>query len=233
MGLSALIANIERRRIDVVKKTNLRKYYNVYPNVIRLETVSEKGLGYGSDGYKLFNALKEEIKKFPKGSVKLRREWYTLGIFCMDVTKTLRAIDHLIQRKIIREIIIETMPQDIIAETSIRPDLPRAHTVVVNQLPHEKYRYRVYWPATVGVLKNIGAPALEAIVYQIDNDPTCKPLKPKTAEHLVRMGYQYGARYFYTTGEDIFSIIGLINPKFINRIEKFITIEELNEKNSS
>lgn len=234
MGLSALTLDLQKRGIDVEIKNNLRKYYNVYPHAIKIMLSPNESIGYNSDANKLCTKIKAELKaQLDPSQYQLRREWYTLSIFSMNPFKALDAVEHCLNKKAIEKIIIERMPQDIISETSIRPELPKAHTVVVNKLPHDKYRYKVYWPSTRNTLREIGTLALEAITAQINADPTCKPIKDKTVKSLHSMGYQYGARYFYTNHEDIFSIISLISPKFINRIEKFVTIEEINEKNIS
>ena len=234
MGLSALTLDLQKRGIDVENKTNLRKYYNVYPHAIKILLSPNETIGYNSDANKLCVKIKAELKaQLDPSQYQMRREWYALSIFSMNVFKTLDAIEHCLTKRAIEKIIIERMPQDIISETSVRPELPKAHTVVVKKLPYDQYRYRVYWPATRNILREIGSDALEAITAQINADPTCKPIKDKTVRSLHTMGYQYGARYFYTNHEDIFSIISLISPRFISRIEKFITIEEINEKNIS
>lgn len=234
MGLSALINKLLADGIEVSKKSNLRKYYNRYSEVVRIDFVPNKSLGYNSEANKQTTKIRELLKRELKpGDYQFRKEWYTISIFSASASKILNLLEPLILPRYVDKVLIETMPKDVVAETSIRPDLPKAHTVVVRKLPYDLYRYKIYWPATRNILREIGTQSLEAIAYQINADPNCKPIKDKTAKSLTSAGYQYGARYFYANNEDIFSIICLINPKFISRIEKFITIEEMNEKNIS
>lgn len=235
MALSALTAELKSKNIHVEVVTNYKKYYGTYPHVIRL--LLQRGrddYAYNEKIIKQVRSLKDTLSNsLSPWEYKVRREWFYFNIFCTDPVKVLNSCKHVFNKSAIDSITIESMPDDVIKESSIRPDLPRAETVVVKALPHKQYRYKVYWPTTGNIMRGIGSHALEAITSQINADPGCKPIKPKIVDQIHRMGYQWGGRYFYATNEDIFSIISLINPKFISRIEKFVTVEEVNAKKSS
>jgi hypothetical protein len=234
MALSALTAELKKKKIGVEVKTNYKKYYGAYPHAIRiLLRHDEKGnFGYNDRIIRQCGSLKDALSNtLAPWEYHVRREWYYFNIFCTDPVKTLNSCKHTFKE--IESITIEQMPDMVIEESKIKPELPRAKTVVVKQLPHKKYRYKVFWPSTSNIMRGIGLHALEAITYQINSDPNCKPIKPRIVEQIHRMGYQWGGRYFYANDEDIFSIISLINPRFISSIEKFVTVEELNAKNVS
>lgn len=235
MGLSALIADLQNIDIPVNRVINLRKYYSKYPNAIRVKFKKQPSGVIHSPLYPRIQVMKNDLKDAAEAGLdhSVRWEYYNFNIFCFDVFKTLSVVEHCLTEKYVDSITLEIMPKEILQETSIKPELPKTQPVVVKNLPHGIYRYKVYWPTTSRTMKKIGHHALEAIVAQINADPNSKPINSRLVKQILDMCNQHGGRYFYTNHEDILSIISLINPLFINRIEKFITVEEMNEKNIS
>lgn len=233
MALSALTAELKKKRINVIIQTNYKKYYNTYPHVVRLLLKRDRnGLYNNGPLYAQCVAISTMLmNNLEREEYQVRREWYYYNIFCHDPSKVIQTCKDTFKE--IEEIVVEQMPPEVLEESSIKPDLPRARTVVVKNLPHKQYRYRVYWPSTAGAMRSIGLHALEAITSHINENPESKPIPQRLVTQIHRMGYQWGGRYFYTSDEDLFCIISLINPKFISKIEKFVTIEELNAKNAS
>ena len=236
MELSELTKLIPKRRrsaIEVSCGPNYKLYYNTFPHAIRIKTSSvdvfDQQIGHKAQVTRFKNALKENLAE---DEYRIRNEWFVYSIFCKDIEKTLTAICKEIGPSVL-EIKIEQMSETVLETASVNPKLPRAVTVVVKQLPYETYRYKVYWPTTSGKMKAIGQHSLEAITAQINSFPGCRPIKKKLVDQIHKMGYQWNGRYFYTNTEDIFSIISLIDQRFITRIEKFVTLEEVNEKESS
>ena len=229
--LTKLIPKRKRSAIRVDCRPNYKLFYNKYPHAIRITL--EVGDVFNTSSTKQCIQFKETLKDtLDADEYKVRHEWYCYSIFCKDIEKTLKALNPVIGTAV-KEILIEQMSEDIHEVSSISPKLPRAVTVVVKKLPYDLYRYKVYWPSTSNKMAAIGQHSLEAITAQINSFPGCRPIKQKIVNQIHKMGYQWHGRYFYTESEDIFSIISLINPSFISRIEKFVTIEEVNAEKLS
>lgn len=233
MELSALMARLQSKGVEVSLRPNFKKYYNRFPQVIRLNDRINQG--NSRNGYLIHQHLSKRVyedlnKKLTKEDFRSRHEYYELVIFCYDAKKVLSSIK-MDTLKEFNTITIGIMEDKVFEESKTKVDLPRAQTVVVKKLPHKGYRYRVFWPKS-GKFRKIGKDALGAIVDQINNDPHTRPLSGVATDYLKRGSY-YGGTYFYTNSEDLFSIISLIDSRFIAKIEKFTTIEELNEKTAS
>ncbi len=207
-------------------KPNYKRYYNTFPHVIRLNDYRE-----GPDKYQVSRQTRygvyEKLQNVDSDKYRTRHEYYELCIYCKDVDEILNAIGITYLKKYI-SVDIGIMNETVIVESSSKVALPRAQTVVVKKLPWNQYRYRVHWPRNCNFEK-IGLESLGAIIDQINNDPNTKAFD-EYATLKLKSGRYWGASYFYTSSEDLFSIISLINPRFIKKIEKFTTLEELNEK---
>lgn len=232
--LTKLIAKRKRAKIKLDLRPNYKLYYNKYPHAIRVQVAHDVDDPYFDLTSNAQCALfkKALADKLNKDEYQVRHEWYCYSIFCLDVEKTLTAIAPSFKNTV-KSIQFECMEDDIVETTNVDLALPRATTIVVKQLPFGTYRYKVYWPSTANKMAEIGKHSLEAITDQINNFPGCKPIKPKLVNQIHKMGYQWHGRYFYTTTEDIFSIISLIDQRFITRIEKFVTLEEVNAEKTS
>lgn len=226
MALSELMVQFKSKGVKLSLKTNYKKYYNTFPHVIRLNDVRDD-----TDRYQVARALRysiyEKLQKVDADKYRTRHEYYELCIYCNDVDEILSAIGITYLKKYI-SVDIGMMDETVIEESATKVPLPRAQTVVVKKLPWNQYRYRVHWPRNYNFEK-IGIESLGAIIDQINNDPNTKAFDDYATQKL-KSGRYWGASYFYTNSEDLFSIISLINPLFIKKIEKFTTLEELNEK---
>lgn len=228
MELSELIKPYKSKGFNVVTKQNLRKYFLKYPHAIRIKY-------YGNDWkyhkqsslYHVSNQVYDRIiKKYD--DFRLRKDFDSINIFCNDLKKVMKLIDMNVIQTLSNnfEIIVEYMPADVKNEcNSIHPDLPRATTSVVKKLPHGLYRYKIFWTNSHYLLQKIGKNSVEAIIDQIINDSGCL-LSDTNKSYLIRLSC-WGNRYFYATDENILNIIALIDPRFIYRIEKYKTLEEI------
>lgn len=232
--LTKLIPDRKRSPIKLYCRPSYKRYYNQFPHAIRI-TISSGGsnINLMSEQKIQSNKIKDALGKYlHPDDYKVRHEWYHYNIFCKDLKEALTAIKPVLGQHV-KQIVIEQMADDVLEVSSQKPALPKALTVVVKKLPHDIYRYRVFWPSTANKMAAIGLHSLEAITAQINSSPDCRPIKNKVVAQIHKMGYQWHARYFYANNEDIFSIISLIDPRFIIRIEKFVTLEELNAEKSS
>lgn len=232
MVLSELMDQLTSKGVKLSLKPNYKKYYNKFPHIIRFAYTYDSN----KRDYHQVNLLRSTVYDKIKENVdaddyRTRNEYYDLNIYCLDPVKVLNALPISCLKKW-ESIKIEIMDDVVVEETSIKPELPRAQTVVVKKLPWNEYRYRVYWPNNHRVFNKIDLQSVAAIVDQINSDPNTKKLDDYTTARL-KQGRYWGASYFHTNSEDLFCIISLINPLFIRKIEKFTTLEELNEKATS
>lgn len=229
MALLELMDQLKSKGVKISLTPNYKKYYNTFPHVIRFDC------GHGKDWAKMRalhrTTIGQLLLALPNDDFKSRSEYYTLNIYCLDLHKVLSAIPIglLKQWGLIELGQMEDLVQE---ESNVRPDLPKAKTTVVKRLPFNNYRYRVHWPSNYRVFQKIGRESVGAIIDQINNDPNSKGFDKKITDK-IKNGHHWGTSYFYTNSEDILCIISLINPLFIKRIEKFTTLEELNEKTIS
>lgn len=230
MALSELMDQLQSKGVKISLKPNYKKYYKNYPHIIRFNRPPTK---QQFEVVRFLHKLTKEAVKneVPQDEYKIRSEYYNLNFYCYDLEKVLSAIPHNILKEW-QDIELGQMEETVREESSIKPNLPRAETTVVKKLPHGEWRYRVHWPSNYRSTKNITIDQMSAIVDHINNDPNSKSFSDHRTKELKR-GINWGTRYFYTNSEDILCIISLINPLFIKRIEKFTTLEELNEKATS
>lgn len=229
MVLSELMAQLKSKGVDIRLKPNYKKYYNNFPHVIRLETNSS--VDWSNVRALHSSTLGHLLTSLPEDEFRTRNEYYSLNIYCLDLLKVLNILplSHLKKWKYVE---VGQMEDSVQKESTIKPELPKAITTVVKKLPYNTWRYRVHWQPGYRTLQKIGAEALGAIVDQINNDPNTKSFDDQTSQRIKRGNY-WGTSYFYTNSQDVLCLITLITPLFIKRIEKFTTLEELNEKTTS
>ena len=229
MALSELMVQLKSKGVKISLKPNYKKFYNSYPHVIRLNDWREKQT-YLPESRELRNKIYTALQKINADNYRTRHEFYEMCVYCTDPDAILSAIGVSLLKKYV-SVDIGLMSTEVVEESNSKVQLPRAQTVVVKKLPYNQYRFRVHWPRNY-TFEKIGFDALGAIIDQINNDPNTKKLNDYATQKL-KAGRYWGASYFYTNSEDLFSIISLINPLFIKKIEKFTTLEELNEKTIS
>lgn len=234
MALSELITQLQSQGVKTSLRTNYKKYYKKYPHVVRLSMYSwhsNTHLRFDVT-WSLFNQYCKTVKESLQDiDFTSRMEHFQISIFCFDVETVLARIpsDMLAQ---FTNIEIFQMDDSVQEETSEKVDLPKAVTAVVKQLPYEKYRYKIFWSNTRNTFQTIGREGMQAIVHQINHNPDTLPLDQANSDRLGNLNHR-GTSYFYTNSTDLLCIISLISPRFIRRIEKFKTLEEVNEKATS
>jgi hypothetical protein len=230
MELSALMDQLRSEGVKISLKPNYKKYYSEFPHIIRLENNQRV-----RDWARLRNMSRKVTmplyNNLDSSLFRTRAEYDTLAIYCHDIVTVLEKIS-VASLKEWNNIEVGKMEETVLEESAIKPELPRAVTSVVKRLPHKKWRYRIHWATNYRTIQKIGLDAVGAIVDQINNDPNTSTFDDRTTERIKRGNY-WGTPYFYTNSEDVLCIIALINPLFIKRIEKFTTLEELNEKTTS
>jgi hypothetical protein len=225
MELSELTVQLRSKGVKISLKPNYKKYYRIYPHVIRFHCKSNNAQ-WGS----LYREVEKRLHpNLVAKECRLRNEGYDLNVYCLDVAKTLSCIPDTVLKGL-STVEIAEMTELVREESSIKPELPRAETTVVKRLPYGNWRYRVHWPTNYRIMKRIGTDALNSIFDHIQNDEASRSFNDRTLENFKRGYYWGGSSYFYTNSENILCLISLINPTFIKRIEKFTTLEELNEK---
>jgi len=230
MALSELMDQLQSKGVKISLSPNYKKYYTNFSHIIRLNYPPKK------ENWEVVMLLRKLTMNtltlnFSKDEFKTRNEYYTLNVYCNDLHKFLSNIPIAILQEW-KNIEVGEMAEEVAEESKIKPNLPRAQTTVVKKLPHGQWRYRVHWPTNYRTAKKIGVDQLSAIVDQINSDPNSQSFSEERTKRL-RRGISWGTSYFYTNSEDILCIISLINPLFIKKIEKFTTLEELNEKATS
>lgn len=228
MELSELTAQLQSNGVKISVKPSYKTYYSIFPHVVR----------FTNDGKRFESVRPVQIKikesiydKVDQSQFKVRREYYDMNIYCMDPVKILEAVSLGLLKRV--EINVEEMEQKVLDHATVKPNLPRAVTKVVKKLPWEGYRYRVHWNRNWRVMHyQIGKETFASIIDHINNDPNSRHFDHNTTENLKNFRF-WGSSYFYTNDENIFTIISLINPLFIKKIEKFITLEEVNEQTTS
>jgi hypothetical protein len=218
---------LRSKGVNISLKPNYKKYYRVFPHIIRLENNQSV-----RDWARLRNMSRQITlplyNELDSSEFRTRSEYDTLAIYCHDIGTVLQKLSPS-ALKAWSNIEIGKMEETVLEESAIKPELPKAVTSVVKRLPHKKWRYRVHWATNYKAIQKIGLEAVGAIVDQINNDPNSSTFDDNTTARIKRGSY-WGTPYFYTNSEDVLCIIALINPLFIKRIEKFTTLEELNEK---
>lgn len=227
MALSALTAQLRSKGVKLSIVPNYKTYYGGFPHIIRFYYKNSKSewATVRSLHKKLADSL---LKKVDSSIYRTRSEYYNMNIYCYDIIKVLKTIPTNELREWAR-IEVGEMTNEVQEESSIKPELPKAKTTVVKKLPFNTWRYRVHWAPAYSIVKKIGQESLNAIVDHINTDENTKHLNEKTTQRLKR-GNFWGTSYFYTNSEDVLCLITLISPLFIKKIEKFTTLEEINEK---
>lgn len=230
MELSELITNLQSENINIYIKPNYKKYYNTFPHIIRFNHAYSAFRDHRLIRTLTENTIKLISSKLSKKEFRTRYEVSTLSVYCVDLPSVIESI-HPSLLKEWTDIEVGLMTEQVQEGSNIKPNLPKAQTTIVKQLPHNEWRYRVHWPSNYIRTKNDNSEALSAIIDQINNDPNTKHFdEDRTIQ--IKTGRHWGTTYFYTNSLDLFSIIALIDARFIKKIEKFVTLEELNEKTS-
>lgn len=230
MELSALTAQLRSEGVNISLKPNYKKYYKHYPHIIRFN------YPVGRKNWDAVRSLHRRTAnlvydKVVSADFRTRSEYYTFNIYCKNIKSVLDAIDVETLKKW-ATIDVGEMANEVQEESNVKPELPKAQTTVVKRLPHGTWRYRIHWQPGHRFTNKIGLEALGAIVDQINNDPHTKHFDERTTQRL-KSGNFWGTSYFYTNNTDVLCLIMLISPLFIKKIEKFTTLEELNEKAAS
>lgn len=227
MELSALMAQLQSKGVKLSLRPNYKTYYNKFPHIIRFHC-NQSTKDWAKIRALHVTTTKHLYDSLDESEFRTRSEYYTLAVYCYDLVKVLQTIS-VSSLKDWGVIEIGEMTTVVQEESSIKPELPKARTTVVKRLPHNTWRYRVHWQPGFRTMQKIGVEALSAIVDQINNDPNTKSFDERTSQRIKRGNY-WGTTYFYTNSEDVLCLITLITPLFIKKIEKFTTLEELNEK---
>lgn len=226
--LLELTDRLRSEGVNIRLKENLNLFYGAYPHVVR---ITYHGRDVTVLRAKLAGIRTRLTNKLVPWAFKIRQEWTSMSIFCQDPKLILENLGVL---KNIDSIVVESMKEDILEATNKLPEgLPRAVTKVSKSLPWKKYRYKIYWPSTSRTLQKIGKESIEAIVGQINNSPKCKRIERDVEAWLLRMHSAWGTRYFYTEDEEILYMVSLIDARFIAKIERIVTLEEVNAEKSS
>jgi len=225
---------------------NLKLYYNQYPYSITL--ISPHDARYGLDSEQAhqvhryrssFYALKRLMKrKLSSVRHSTRIEFNSMRIYTVD---PMELLDFVVKSKILVEdeisiskaiYRIELMDDACLGKLR-QPvtDSIKTTNVVAKRLPWGKYRYRIHWACMGRDKRNIGMENLIAITDQLKNFDQLRISSSALHEISGRNYYtSWSATYFYAEDLDWLPIVCLIDGRFIKKIERFQTEEELKEE---
>ena len=108
----------------------------------------------------------------------------------------------------------------------------RTVNTLCKKLPYNRFRYKIHWAAQVNDKRKIGIDALNAIAAQLQNMDQIRLGRHMFAE-LLRPYTSWHSTYFYAEDLDWVPIICLIDERFIKKIERYQTQQELESELAS
>lgn len=227
MELSELMDQLRSKKIKIETRPNFKTYYRIFPHVVRFSNNGQKH----ENVYPTQIKIRSSLSKLNADRFKVRKEYYDLNVYCMDPVEVLEAVPPALLKKL--KIVVEVMETKVLDQCMIKPELPRAITRVVKTLPWGGYRYKVYWPQHWRQMHYvIGKETFSLIIDHINSDENTKRFGLRQTQELKNFRY-WGSNYFYTNSEDLLCLISLIDQRFIHKIDKFITLEEIDEQAAS
>ena len=212
--------------------TNLKLFYNRYPHCINLE-------GWGrvpyNDLYKLRTSLisvKRLMRRKMYGKTATRIEHGGLRIYTHDVIGVLDLIHSssvFYNDAHVMSYIKEIQIMDPLYQAKLNEpvtDSFRTVNVLCKKLPYNRYRYKIHWATQNKDKRLIGADAMNAIAIQLSNFDQIKQ-NAKLFSEMARTYTSWKNTYFYAEDLDWVPMICLIDERFIKKIERFQTEEEL------
>ena len=224
---------------------NLRLYYGHYPHCIMLTSPANLRYTrpyedsmmhrYRAGFFSLKRLLKRKIGAHKQA---IRMEFDTMRIYTTDPMEVLSLIsesklfvgdDTKISSAITK---IELMDPACHAKlTAPVTDSIKTKNVMAKQLPWKKYRYKVYWAAMSRDKRQIGLDNLQAIAIQLQNFEQIRMPSQVIKEIMDKQFYtSWQGTYFYAEDLDWLPIICLIDGRFIKKIERFQTEDELRQE---
>lgn len=167
-------------------------------------------------------AMGRSLQSVLDNNVRIRNEWTETFVYFTDLTAFLDALPQQYRKNLIR---LEIMrPAAVVAKKNFTHDYP-VELSVRKQLPHNRYRYRIYLTSSGKIRKSIGEPNLSAIYSALQAYEGLK-FNNSFSRYATRAWYLPDT-YFYAENLDWLPMIYLMEPRYINRIEQFATTEEL------
>lgn len=219
-------------------KTNLKLFYNQYPHCIYLSAGSNVRHYDYSIRSALVSVKRMLKKKMSYGLAAMRMEAFGIRIYTHKVAEVL---DLLKSSKIffkddpIMDLVCEVHVMDPVHQAKLKEpvtDSFRTVNKLCKQLPYNRYRYKIYWASHTSDKRKIGIDALNAIAAQLQNMDQVRLGRHMFAE-LLRPYTSWHSTYFYAEDLDWVPVICLIDERFIKKIERFQTQQEIESELAS
>jgi hypothetical protein len=225
------------RHCDI--KDNLKLFYGQYPHSIFLHGFAQSR---HNDFYRvknMFSSLKRALKKkFTEVNLATRNEEMGMRIYTNKLPEVLALIKscNISYNDVpVMRFVTDIHIMDPATEAKLRQpvtDSFRTVNVICKQLPFKKYRYKIHWATHSRDKRKIGHEALTAIKLQLANIEQIRTTKGLLAE-LDRTYSSWHSTYFYAEDLDWVPMICLIDWRFIKKIERYQTQEELESEMTS
>jgi hypothetical protein len=230
---SKILSKYESRLATCDIKTNLKLFYNQYPHCIAFDGYSM--VPY-NDIYKFRSSLvavKRLMRRKMSTAASTRLEHGSLRIYTANVIGALDLIDAsniFHQDAHIMSYVSEIQIMDPVYQAKLAEpvtDSFRTVNTLCKKLPYNRYRYKIHWAVQSKDKRLIGIDAMNAIALQLSNFDQIKPGGKMMYKEMARVYTSWSSTYFYAEDLDWVPMICLIDERFIKKIERFQTQEEV------
>ncbi len=219
-----------------MKQITNRLFYNKWPYKIRCKIEGArviKSLGVGPNGikwYKLtglhtrYNKQKLDIfynvskEFFSNPEVKTRVEYHSVDFYFLDAKSYEEA-----EKKLLNYVTYTWEPSN---NEELKLLLDNKKIILCNKLPHDKYRYKIYFKE----MKPSTRQNLISWAEKYNNNEIF--ITNATKIHFNNIKYKYCDHYFYAQDNKILFMLEIAASGFIRKIEEFVLRNGINTENN-
>jgi hypothetical protein len=218
--------NIEPRIVENYQ-TRYKKYH--HRAAFRFEIApGEPSYSWSGHDWQSSGRMARGLRDAMGDNVRIRNEWTETFVYFNDLTVLLDAVPRQYQKSLIRLEIMQ--PEAVAAKQNFTHDYP-VELSVRKQLPYNRYRYRIHLAGSGKIRKSIGESNLAAI-YDVLKAYEGIQISSKFSRYATRAWYLPDT-YFYAETLDWLPIIYIMEPRYIKRIEQFITTKEIHNETTA
>lgn len=167
--------------------------------------------------------IKAKTSKKYKTTVKVRIEGVSLRIYTTDLNQTLGLMRAGDRKKITQIGVMDPQIKDHIVNTP--KETYRTIDRVVRKLPYENQKFKVFYVNASAIKRSIGFESLQGILFQLKQYPSVR--WTADMDELIVCDGVWKETFFYCTDLDWLPVVTLIDSRFIKRIERLTTEEEV------
>ena len=233
MQIDSVAAHIKYNHgVTVRVERNLKTFYREYPNratfSLRLKSELAHNI-WGSDyeqGHLLFAHLRARLKS----GIRSRFGYHEGYVYFSDLNEFLAALANTPYIKNLRTLCL--MEDHIIqAKTNFSHEYP-VGLEVVNSLPFDHYRYKVFITTAGSKRRHIGKTNLTAILNLLKSYNGVR-FTQQFESHVDYTYIQSSATYFYADNLDWLPLVAIMEPSYIAHIVQYKTQKEINDEIAS